>query len=304
MKIYIANKKSDFTKEQIDKLNTVGSVVFIEKKPFNIDLISKDDENKILMVDPDYVDWNFTNQTVDKIHNLKAIFVPSTSFSWFDSNYLRKKGVSLFNVSKYSTESVAEYAICLMLNVVKKLPLVIKNDWKIDYDKHLNWEVKGKTMGIVGLGNIGKRIAELGKSIGMNVVYWSKNSRDDRFQYLDLDELMKQADFIFPALAKNKETRQLISKERIDLMKPDSFIVSITSDEIFDFEYSQEKVREGKLAGVALELDDKSINDFKGNIWITPPIAWYTKEAVMEDFRIWVENVLSYAAGKNQNLVN
>ena len=66
-----------------------------------------------------------------------------------------------------------------MLAVSKKLPLIISNGWKLDWDKHLGYEIKGKSMGIIGLGDIGSRVAELGKGMGMDVCYWSRKSKDE-----------------------------------------------------------------------------------------------------------------------------
>jgi phosphoglycerate dehydrogenase-like enzyme len=99
----------------------------------------------------------------------------------------------------------------MMLNVVRKIPIVIKDGWKEDYVKHQGMELKGKTVGIVGLGSIGTRIAELCAGLGMKVVYWSKNSRDDRFEYQELRNLMKNADIVLPAVAQNEETNGLIT---------------------------------------------------------------------------------------------
>ncbi|MFZ2664054.1 MAG: 2-hydroxyacid dehydrogenase [Patescibacteria group bacterium] len=306
MKIIIINSSKDFTPEQVKRLEDAGEVSFIETSEeykIILDLIKNTDE-KIIALGPDVVEWKFPNETIDKIEGLKAVCLPTTGFAWVDGAHLRQTGIDLTNVPKYSTESVAEYAISLMLNVTKKLPLVIKSGWKIDYGKHQGWEIKGKTMGIVGLGAIGSRIAELGKQMGMNVVYWSRNSRNDEYAYKELDELLKTSDYVFPTLAKNLDTHHMINKDKLGLMKRGAFIVSITGDDIFDFEHAVEKVKKDKLGGVALELADKSINDFEGNIWVTPAIAWFTKEAFAEDMRIWVETIYSCAKGKPINIVN
>ena len=304
MKIIIINPKKDFNKEQISTFKSLGSTVFIESKDYQNDKVFKDKEEKIIVLGPDMVNWIFPNEFIDKILNLKAVCLPTTGFGWIDGKYLRKKGILLTNVPKYSTESVAEYAISLMLNLVKKLPLVIKNNWKIDYGKHQGWEVKGKTIGVIGLGTIGTRVAELGQAMGMNVIYWSQKSRDKRFIYKSLDVVLKGADFIFPAMARNEKTKGMIDKGKIALMKKGAFIVSITGNDIFDFEYAAGEVKRGKLGGVALELDKKTIFDYEGNVWITPPIAWFTKEAFEEDMRIWVETVKSIVKGKAINVVN
>lgn len=309
MKIIFLNPKKDFSSSQISSLESLGKVVFLETKEGLQSFELFDQTEKVLAIGPDTTEWSFPDDLVNKIPNLKAVCVPTTSFSWINGRYLREKGIDLINVPKYSTESVAEYAISLMLNLVKKIPLIIKNDWKLDYDKHQGFEIKGKTAGIIGLGSIGTRIAELTKSLGMNVVYWSKNSRDDRFEYREMDEVLKTADFIFPALARNEETKNILNKNKLDLLKPGAFIVSITGDDLFDLDYAVQLVNNGKLSGLAFESDKYTINNlklnnFEGNILVTPPIAWFTKEAFLEDMRIWVENVEFVIKGKPQNVVN
>lgn len=304
MKIIVINPKSDFNDSQISTLVSVGQVTWIEGSDYQSNPIFTSSDDKIVVVGPELVNWEFPNEFIDKITNLKAICLPTTDFSWVDGAYLREKGILLTNVAKYSTESVAEYAISMMFNVAKKLPLIVKDNWKLDYDKHQGWEVKGKTMGIVGLGAIGTRIAEIGKSIGMNVVYWSKNTRNKNFEFKELDDLLQSSDYIFPTLAKNSETKNIINQEKINLIKKGASIISITSDKLFDLDFALSKIKDGGLDGIAIESEEKTINDFEGNVWVTPPIAWFTKEASSEDTRILVENVLAVANGRAQNVVN
>jgi D-3-phosphoglycerate dehydrogenase / 2-oxoglutarate reductase len=144
----------------------------------------------------------------------------------------------------------------------------------------------------------------MGDALGMQVVYWSRSSTNHRFVHRDLDELMKESDFVFPTLAKNTETIQMLNREKIGMMKQGAHIVSVTGDELFDFEYGLERVKEGSISGIALESEGKSIENFDGNVLVTPPIAWYTNEAVAEDMRIWVESICSCANGSPINLVN
>jgi glycerate dehydrogenase len=304
MRIIIINPKKDFTKEQIELLKKSGEVVFVEKNPNYKDRIFVDDEAKIIAIGPEVVDWKFSNENLSNITNIKAICLPTTSFSWVDGKFTKDKRIVLTNVPKYSTESVAEYAISLMLNLVRKLPLIVKNEWKIDYDKQQGWDVKGKTMGIIGLGTIGTRIAELGKAMGMNVIYWSRKSKNKKFFNKNLDQVLQESDFIFPCLLRNSETKGMLDKQKLSKIKNSSFIVSITGDEIFDLKSALQLVDSGKLNGIAFESDKHSINDFKGNVLVTPPVAWFTKEAFEEDMKIWVETIISCVRNKPKNVVN
>ncbi len=277
---------------------------FIEKKPNYKDEIFTDSEEKVIAIGPELVDWKFSNNAISNIPNFRAICLPATSFSWVDGEYAKKRNIVLTNVPKYSTESVAEYAISMMLNVVRKLPLVIKNEWKIDCDKHQGWEIKNKTMGIIGLGTIGTRIAELGKAMGMNVIYWSRKSRDKRFIYKTLDKVLQESDFVFPCLARNEQTKGMLNKQKLNKIKEDSFIVSITGDDIFDLKTALRLVNKGKLSGISFESEKCKLKDFQGNILVTPPIAWFTKEAFEEDMRIWVDTIIACIKNKPKNIVN
>jgi len=304
MNIIIINPKKDFSDNQIGDLESVGQITWIEDDNYQDDPAFTNDEEKIVAIGPEVVGWKFDNDFIDKITNLKSICIPSSGFDWVDGSYLREKEVTLTNVPKYSTESVAECAISMMFNVAKKLPLIIKNGWKLDYDTHQGWEIKGKTMGVIGLGSIGTRIAEIGQQIGMNVVYWSKNSRDDRFEYLEFDDVLKTSDYIFPTLLKNNETKNMVNKDRVGLIKNGASIVSITGDELFDLASVLLRLKEGSLNGLAIELDDKTINDFEGNVWVAPHISWFTKEAFDEDIKIWVDNIIAAAKGQPKDIVN
>lgn len=124
-----------------------------------------------------------------------------------------------------------------------------------------------------------------------------------------MKDLLKVSDFVFPALARNEETEKILDKELLDFIKVSGFIVSITGNDLFDSDYAIRLVNEGKVSGLAFESDKYTINnfnydDFSGNILITPPIAWFTKEAIENDFRIWVENIESVVRGNPQNVVN
>jgi phosphoglycerate dehydrogenase-like enzyme len=304
MRIIIINPQKDFLKDQIKMLRGIGEAVFIEKSPDYKDKIFTDNEEKIIAIGPEVVDWKFSNNSISNIANLKAICLPTTSFSWVDGKFTKDKGIVLTNVPKYSTESVSEYAISLMLNLVRKLPLIVKNEWKLDYNKQQGWDIKGKTMGIIGLGSIGTRIAELGKAMGMNVIYWSKKSKNKKFTYKNLDQVLHESDFIFPCLLRNNETKGILNKQKLSKIKKGSFIVSITGDEIFDLKSALKLVGNGKLNGIAFESEKHNIKNFKGNVLVTPPVAWFTKEAFEEDMKIWVETIISCVKNKPKNVVN
>lgn len=129
MKIYITYTKDSFTEEQIKKLSSFGEVVFLEDT-FDLDKAPylQDEENKILVVDPDWYNWDINATHLSKIKNLKGVCLSTTAFDWIDLDYCKEHNITVCNIPKYSTDSVAEYGIFLMMCLAKKFPIQAKMD--------------------------------------------------------------------------------------------------------------------------------------------------------------------------------
>ena len=131
-------------------------------------------EERILCLNPDYVGWKLTAEDYKDIPNLKAILGAATSFSWVDMSYASENSIPVCNIRNFSTQAVAEWATTMMLNLARQIPRLIKDGFPLDFDKdfmkYRGIELKGKTVGIVGLGTIGSAIAERAQGLGMNVV--------------------------------------------------------------------------------------------------------------------------------------
>lgn len=308
MKTFIISPNADtlFTDELKAKLKATNSEVLVtqEVKPFDqVEGLMIGDEERIVAIDPDFCDWNVPNEVVDKIPNLKAICLQTTSFSWIDIDHLKEKGIPVMNLRGFSTTAVAEWAIMMALIVAKRVPLVIKAGWEQDYTQHQGVELKGKTAGVVGLGSIGKAIAEKCQGLGMEVIYWSKNTRDDRFKYAELNELMAMADFIFPATAKNNETKGLITDEMLRSMKPTSIFVSDVH-EVYNHDLLLELVKEKKIFGYAFEKANPDFNSFEGNVFAGPELAWCTDGSMKRNGEQWVESIVNAVNGNYLTRVN
>ncbi len=276
MKFYfiVSTKEDTPSKELLKKLKAQGKIVIIRHKGrlSEIKQLKNDQEEKVLGVDPKAFDWDLDAESFKNVPNVKAVCTSSTSFDWLKPDKLKGLGIVACNVSGWSSETVAEYALSMAINVARGLPLVIKNDWKYDLDDFLPMMLKGKTAGIVGLGRIGTRMAELCKVIGMNVVYWSRKSRDKRFKYVGIDKVFKQSDLIMPALVENTQTKKIITHKRLDLMKPSAVLVGIERvREVWDEDYVFEKVKKNEIGGYALEGKGvKPLEKYKGNILPLP----------------------------------
>ncbi len=306
MKIYVMYTKDSFLKEQIDQLSQVGEVIFQEEF-FELDHAPylEDDSDKILVVDPDWYHWDITADHLSKIKNLKSVCLATTAFDWIDLEYCRKNGILVTNIPKYSTDSVAEYAIFLMMCLAKKFPIQAKIDYQTDYSKPmLTTEIKGKTVGIIGLGTIGSKIALMCHSLGMNVIYWNRSFKENEYKKVDLDLLFKEADFIFPAFSTNAETKKLITDERIRSMNGNAFInVVNNASELYNHQLLIERAERGEVSYAFEAYEDQKLYNYQGNIMVTAPYAFYTKEAIDRLLAIWCDNVVSVIQGHPQNVV-
>ena len=297
MKIYITYTKNSFTEEQIEELEKIGKVYFLEKV-FALDKAPylEDDEEKILLVDPDWYNWDMNKEhlgKIKKLKKLKAICLSTTAYDWINLKYCRNNHIIVTNIPKYSTDSVAEYAIFLMMCLAKKFPLQLKKNLKMEYSQEmLTTEIRNKTVGIIGLGTIGSRVAELCSNLGMNVLYWNRTNKENNYKNTDLETIFTNADFIFPMFATNDETKKIISDKLINKMKDNAFINVINNPkEIYNHP-------------LMIEIyNNENMYKYKGNIMTTSPYSFYTKEAIERLVAIWCENTISIINGKEQNIV-
>lgn len=306
MNIYITYEKSFFTEEQICNLRQYGKLIFLESY-FELKEAEylRDDEDKILMADPEWYHWNLREEHISEIKNLKAICINTTAFDWIDWQYCKDNGIIVTHTPKYSTDSVAEYAVFLLMCLAKKLPIQIKTNYKMEYNHEmLNAEIKGKTVGIIGLGTIGTRVAELCDNLGMKVIYWSKNQKENNYKRVELDEIFQNADYIIPTFATNNETRKIISDERIRLMNGNSLInIIINPVEIYNHQLVLERAEKNEISYAFEIYDDKTLNEYKGNVMATAPYSFYTKESIDRLVELWCSNTISILNNNTQNIV-
>jgi len=308
MKLYITYTKNSFTDAQIEALSKVGEIIFLEDT-FDLDKAPylEDEEDKILVVDPDWYNWDINTSHLRKIKNLKGVCLSTTAFDWIDLNYCKDNNIVVCNIPKYSTDSVAEYGIFLMMCLAKKFPIQAKTDYKMDYSQYmLTTEIRNKTVGIIGLGTIGSKIADKCQALGMNVIYWNRSEKQNSYKKVNLEIIFKEADFIFPAFATNDETSKLITDDLINTMNGNALINVINNPrELYNHDLLLKRAENEEIS-YAFELygNEKKMYDYKGNVMATAPYAFYTKEAIDRLVAIWCDNVIDLVNDKPQNIVN
>lgn len=295
--------------ERLEKqLSVLDVQVISDVKPLaDAKELFEGDEERILCINPDYVGWKLAGADYRDIPNLKAILTESTSFDWIESDIANERNIPICNITNFSTEAVAEWAITAMLNLARQLPQLIKDEFPLDFDadfmKYRGIQVKGKTAGIIGLGHNGAAIAERCKGLGMNVIYWSRTSSNNAYERVELDELLQSADVIFPAFAKNNETEQLLSEEYLLKIKPSAIVVDIIDLDSVK-QLLLDMVAEGRLFGYGFEAKPASFGEYQGNVWAAPAYAWATYESMYDSLEKLVENIMTASKGKFPNRVN
>lgn len=254
-------------------------------------------------------------QLIDVAKKLKYIGVCSTAFDAIDAKYARSKKISVCNLGGYSTEAVSEFFFATLFEQVRELERGKNQARKEDYgfSNFLGIELKDKVLGVIGAGKIGSRIAEIGLGIGMKVIYFSRKNKptiDKRgAKKKPLDEILSKSDFISLNLALNKETKNFISKNKINLLKKNCIFINLAPPPLIDQEAIMEKAKKGNIVYIfdhSDDMDKKLVKKFLGvkNCIVYPLIAFRTEGANTARWETFTSNVEYLVKGKLQNVVN
>lgn len=255
------------------------------------------------------------NNLIDAAPNLKYIGVCSTAFDAIDAKYARSKGITVCNLGGYSTEAVAEFFFAALFEVTRDLERAKNQARKEDYSftSFMGAELKNKTLGVIGAGTIGSRIAEIGIGVGMNVIYFSRKNKS-HIETLgatkkSLDEILKSSDFISVNLALNTETKDMLSKEKITLMKKGAVVINLAPPSLIDQEAIMEKAGKGDITFIFDHSDDIETTLVKrflhtNNCIVYPPVAFRTNEANDNRWETFAANIEKFLNGVPQNVVN
>jgi len=246
-------------------------------------------------------------EIIDRGKNLKIIGRVGSGVDNIDTEAAQNKHIIVVNAPDANSEAVAELTIGLMLSLLRKLNRAFSSMKEgLWLKKELGGsELCGKTVGIVGYGHIGKKVARLVSAFGANVLVYSRSH-----QTCTKEELFKQSDIITFHLALNNETKGFINKELITLMKPTAFIINASRGEILDEETLYQMLAEKKIAGAALDvfwqepLPVESRWRKLDNVILTPHIGASTKEALVRASITVLHDVINVLkGGKPQNQV-
>jgi D-lactate dehydrogenase len=240
----------------------------------------------------------------------------SAGYDHIDLKAASEKGIVVCNIPDYGAHMIAEHAFGLLLAVARNIVRGANrySQERLFSDKGLvGVELYGKTLGILGTGRIGAHAAGIGWGFGMRIVAYDivRNPRLEEaysIQYLPLDRVLQEADFVSIHLPLNDKTRGLICKKTLQLMKAGSILVNTGRGPIVVTQDLIEALREDRLAGAGLDVledEHEKYHDFDGlNVVVTPHIGWYTREAISRMLDITLDNIKAFMEGKPKNRVN
>ncbi len=314
MKIFVLSPKSEFTQSQLRRLSGLGEVIYTKNRdeyPLN-KLINFARDSDILAFDPDNIGGFEKSpkrlvKLIDSMPNIKGLALSTTSFGYVDLDYCRRRKISVSNVPYYSTESVAEHVVAFMLGAAKRIFLTDRRTQRGTYLLMEGFELKGKTLGVIGLGHIGERLAELGLALGMKVIAWNRTPKKVKgVKMVSLDKVLSGSDAISINLAENEDTKRIISKQRIAKLKKGVVVVNTADRSLVDEEAMAKALKSRKVDTYVLEAEDLTSPPLGGveNAVLFKGFGWYTKEALEKNKEIWIENIEAIVEGKLKNSVN
>jgi phosphoglycerate dehydrogenase-like enzyme len=247
---------------------------------------------------------------------LKMISILGTGTDNVDLAAAKRRGVTVTNTPGVGAPSVAELTFGLILAVTRAIPLsdvrVRQGTWQ-----HVEGpELEGKTLGLLGLGAIGQRVARLGRGFGMRVIAWSFGhdpARAERLgvELVERDDVFRQADIVSVHLRNTPEVRGLVGARELALMPPSAYLINTARGALVDQDALAEALRAGRLAGAGLDvyLEEPlppARNPFLGldNVVLTPHVGAVTREANARSRAMPVDNIIAYLEGRAEHVVN
>ncbi|MET3876931.1 NAD(P)-dependent oxidoreductase [Chitinophaga sp. OAE865] len=219
--------------------------------------------------------------------------------------------IMVINAPGSNAATIAEHTLGLMLmlmrNMYESVFQVKQNNW--DWrNQYAGDELNGKTLGILGMGNIGKRVARLGEAFGMEVLYWSKSTRDQPYKYLAMEEVLQQSDVVSLHLPFNSETDKIIGEKQLRLMKPGSLLINTARGALIDHPALLQALNAGTISSYAADvLPDEPPVESLGIVHhpraiVTPHSGSLTSATYRQICLLTINNVVAALTGKQPDL--
>lgn len=228
---------------------------------------------------------SITREMLDEFPGLMVVGRCGAGLDNIDVVAAEERGVAVVNTPGATTAAVAEHAVMLMLGLARRLAALdaaVKDHRWLAREGYVGTELRGKRLGVIGLGAIGNRIAQLGQAFDMDVVYWSPHSRNEVFVCVELDDLLTTSDIVQVCIALTDDTRKLLDERRLNLLRPSSLMVNTSRGPVVDHVALCRHLADGRIAGYATDVWDPEpppadqLDPIADRILITPHVAAIT----------------------------
>jgi len=324
-KEYLSEKLESLTKLQpIFSENIISSDHMPEETDFEIICV--------------FVDCPVTKEIISRLPRLKFITTRSTGFDHIDLNACKERGIAVSSVPSYGENTVAEFAFGLILSLSRKIASSwdqVRETGSFNLDNLQGFDLKGKTLGVVGTGKIGCHIIKMANGFEMNIVAYDPFPRPElaktlNFSYLSLEDLLKSSDIVTLHVPYMPETHHLLNDKNIALMKHGAYIINTSRGGVIDTEAIVRGLKSGQIGGAGLDVleeegvikdeldflsngrpEDHNLKtiianhiliDFP-NVIITPHNAFNSREALQRILDTTAENIKGFLENKPTNLV-
>ena len=270
--------------------------------------------------DADAMVWAWTRLTpalLESCTRLKvASFMGVGVSDYIDLQYASSRGIVVCNTPNYGNDAVAEFTFALLLALTRKVPQADRSvrEGRWEQGRLEGIGLSGKTMGVVGLGGSGARVADLARAFGMRVLCTTarpspRRALEHNVEFVPLETLLQQSDFVSLHVALNGQTRQLIGPRQIALMKPTAFLINMARAEVVDTDALGTALGEKRIAGAAIDVwqqepppADHPLIGLENTV-LSPHLGWNADTAKWRMLAIAIGNVRHFFAGRPENVV-
>ena len=319
MKIVILERNSVGTDVSVDCISDFGDVTVYRNTVTTQEVRERVKDADIVIANKSPLN----EETLKDAPNVKLICEFATGFDNCDLAYCKSRGIKVTNVVDYCTGMVAQHTFAMALALSEKLPHYdnyVKSGEYSAQDRFSNFdlpflELEGKTWGIVGMGNIGKRVAKIATAFGCNVIFYSVTGRSSCKDYpqVDFDTLLSESDFLSLHCPLSDLTRNLIDEKALKKMKKTAILLNVARGKVVDNNALYEALVKEEIAAAGLDVVEeeplKQSNPLSRiqdsiRLIITPHLAWASVEARTRCVWEAHENIAAYLRGENRNVVN
>ena len=297
-----------------DVINQFGDVTLYQHTDSMEEAIRRIGDSQIVLTNKVPI----TRQILDACPHIQLICVLATGYNIVDTDACKERGIPVCNVPSYGTAAVAQFTLALMLEICHRIGhhdrAVHEGKWcacpNFCFWDTPQMELAGKTLGIIGYGRIGQAVGKLAEAFGMRILAYSRTPRPELANFVDMDTLLAQSDFVTLHCPQFPETTKMVNADFIGKMKNGAVLINTSRGALVDEQALHDALASGKLSAAAVDVVSaepmKADNPLltAPNCIITPHIAWAPKESRQRLLDCVVDNIRAFLEGNIQNVVN